>query len=155
MTARHLPYLRAFPVPQAMQFALGLGALWVGAWVYATRITHPDVLFAFSVPSFLHVLAMALLTAAFAPPTRRGALVLCAAWVAINWLFESGQHAGLAKPIYQWLQAQCGEWPACHRSALFFRNGTFDTLDLVAAAAGGVCAWLLLWSSARRTWSRA
>ena len=91
-------------------------------------------------PSFLHPLAFALLTAAVLPaasPWRYGG---CALWGAINVLFEMGQHAALKGA---WLVAvDIGAMPSA--LARYFIRGTFDTADLAAAAAGALAAAALL-----------
>ena len=87
-------------------------------------------------PSFVHPLAFALLTAAVLPagsPWRYGG---CAAWGAVDVAFELGQHAALEAT---WLDlAERGLAPV--PLARYFIHGTFDVADLVAAMAGALAA---------------
>jgi hypothetical protein len=87
-------------------------------------------------PSFVHPLAFALLTAAVLPaasPWRYGG---CAAWGAVNAAFELGQHAALKAT---WLAlTERGVVPV--PVARYFIHGTFDVADLVAAVVGAFAA---------------
>ncbi len=87
-------------------------------------------------PSFVHPLAFALLTAAVLPPTSPWRYGGCAAWGAVNVAFELGQHATLKGA---WLAAMAtGAVPS--PLARYFILGSFDGADLVAAVAGALAA---------------
>ena len=125
----------------AILAAGGFAALALGAAVYALDRPPGSVgflprafvddggrfgLLAGSLPSFLHTMAFALITAALLKPTRRAGLAACAVWAAINLAFEFSQHA------------------AFRELTGFGMYGTFDPLDLMAALLGAAAAYLLL-----------
>ncbi|MBE9556864.1 MAG: hypothetical protein IMF08_08405 [Proteobacteria bacterium] len=125
----------------AKLFILGLSALGMGVLVYALDRPAGSVAFlpagmaydsgflgplAGPLPTFLHALAFALITAAFLEPTRRARLAVCGIWVAINWLFEAAQH------------------PAFMEITGIGMPGAFDPLDLLAAPAGAAVALLIM-----------
>jgi hypothetical protein len=96
-------------------------------------------------PSFLHVLAFTLLTAAILRPrTHGGIAAIAGVWCAINVLFVICQHTLIAPRI----AASLPDWFA--RVALlenvgpYFLRGTFDYADIAAAVAGAGVAWLLV-----------
>ena len=95
-------------------------------------------------PSFVHPFAFALFTVALRPVTGAPALRICAAWWAVNVVFELGQWPAAAAGIAAALQAGFGQaWPA-RALANYFVRGTFDRVDLLAATAGAVAAaWVI------------
>ena len=87
-------------------------------------------------PSFVHALAFALLTAAVLSAGSRWRYRACAAWGAVNVAFELGQHAALKA---SWLAlTERGAVPV--PVARYFIHGTFDVADVVAAVAGAFAA---------------
>ena len=87
-------------------------------------------------PSFVHPLGFALLTAALLPGGSPWRYRGCAAWAAVDVAFEVGQHAALKAT---WLDlAERGVAPV--PLARYFIHGRFDVADLVAAAAGALAA---------------
>ena len=78
-------------------------------------------------PSFLHSLAFSLMTAAMLGPGPRNAALACAAWAAINTLFEFSQY-----PLFANLTG-------------VGMAGIFDPLDLMAALLGALAAFGITW----------
>lgn len=94
-----------------------------------------------SMPTFLHVFAFALLTVAVSrPQSRTGCVAIASGWCVVNILFEAGQHPGLAPLIDDILPASFGVVPMLDNFSPFFLNGTFDPLDILAAALGAVAS---------------
>lgn len=128
----------------AARLALASIAFAAGALLYdLARPATTTAYWSLFAPSFIHVVAMVLLIAAIQPP-RRGGVALCSGWVAVSAGFELCQHPQLAQPLATALENTCGRRFVCQRTANYFLHGTFDTLDLVAAAMGGILAWQLL-----------
>ncbi len=92
-------------------------------------------------PGFIHVYAFGLLTAAALTPTRRFALLSCAAWWAIDSLFEAGQHPAFSPAIAAALPRWFEGFPYLENTGPYFARGTFDPLDLAAIAVGAVAAY--------------
>jgi DNA-binding beta-propeller fold protein YncE len=93
-------------------------------------------------PSFVHVYAFILLTAAVAGSSNAHLLRGCAAWFLITSLFECGQHPAVSPLIAAALPAWFAHVPFLDNTAAYFRYGTFDLLDLLSIAAGTVAAHL-------------
>ena len=83
-------------------------------------------LLAGSLPTFLHTMAFALITAALLRQTRQARLAACAIWAAVNLAFEASQHA------------------AFREFTGFGMHGAFDPLDLLAALLGAVAAYIFM-----------
>ena len=94
-------------------------------------------------PEFLHVFAFILLTAAVVPGPPRP-IAICGVWLAIEALFEIGQHPGLAPAIAAALPGWLEQIPVLDRSASYFLHGTFDWGDLVAIALGVLTAYAVI-----------
>ena len=95
-------------------------------------------------PGFIHVYAFGLLTAAVLTPTRRLALLSCAAWWAIDSLFEAGQHPALSPAIAAALPTWFEAVPFLQNTGPYFTRGTFDPLDFIAIAVGAVAAYFTI-----------
>lgn len=140
--------------------AIGSFALAVGMWVYiadrdpARSVLLPEIAVLHTgprlgalglwLPSFVHVLAFSLFSAALLAPTRRWAYGACAVWLAVNAAFEMGQHEQVRGPLADALRLGLGEGPVARALANYFLRGTFDTGDLVAAALGAALAASIL-----------
>ena len=98
-----------------------------------------------SLPTFLHALALSLLTLAVIG-TRRNAVIaaVCAAWCAIEIVFEVMQHAAVGAALISGLPAALTGTHAFAWLARFVRTGTFDPLDIAAAALGSLAAYAIL-----------
>lgn len=132
--------------------AIAVAALAVGVAIYVldrppgsayllprSATLFPDISLPFGImgdwlPAFLHVFAFSLLTAALLSATRVAAAGACAAWWAIDSLFELGQHPAVSP----------------HLGAAYFVRGSFDPADLLATAVGALCAFATLTLIRRR-----
>jgi hypothetical protein len=135
-----------------MQLSAGAAVLLLGFALYS--LVRPEPIFALpapwhhpnvfpglargagSVPTFLHVLALALLSAG-AVGGRRRAWAAPAFWAAVNVVFELGQHA--------YMRARFAALPELdhwllERARSYFVSGTFDVADIVAACVGALTA---------------
>ena len=98
-------------------------------------------------PSFVHPLAFSLLTAAALPAKSTAATPrygVCAAWCAVNLLFELGQHAAVREPLAAALLDLPGRTLPARWLASYFLRGTFDVGDLIAAMLGALAAAAVL-----------
>jgi hypothetical protein len=95
-------------------------------------------------PTFFHALGFCLILALLAGAGRRAAALVCGIWFAVETAFEAGQHpvAGtwLVEHIPQWFEHV---W-LLERTGAYFNTGVFDPVDIVAAAAGAILAYLLV-----------
>ena len=95
-------------------------------------------------PSFVHPFAFALLTAAALPDRASWRYGACLGWFVVNAAFELGQLAQLATRLAEAIHAVFGSTPVGQRLTGYFTHGSFDIDDLAAAAAGALCAALVL-----------
>jgi hypothetical protein len=159
MTVREeVPFLR-----NRIQFLMGILVLVAGVVIYVTdrspdavyftrffgmhlKLSDPGVRllgqFGERLPAFFHVLSFSLMTSAFAAGGRKTYLGVCAVWFFINFGFELGQKyklaaAGITPEFFLHL-------PFFESTRAYFLCGTFDWLDIVAAAAGTAAAYLFM-----------
>jgi hypothetical protein len=97
-----------------------------------------------SLPSFAHVCAFALLTAALLDGGRRLNQVICFGWLAVNVAFELGQHPKLAMSLANAAPAWFTHVPILDRTPTYFLSGTFDPLDILFTALGALAAYIVL-----------
>ncbi len=98
--------------------------------------------FANSLPTFIHVFAFILMTSAFVASRKRGYVIVCLAWFAIDALFELGQGFGdLIIPI---IPGWFSNIPLLENTGDYFLRGRFDYIDLLSIALGSVAAYVLL-----------
>ncbi len=97
-----------------------------------------------SLPSFAHVCAFALLTAALLGGGRRLNQAVCVGWFSVNVAFELGQHARLAEPVAKAVPAWFVHVPILDQTTTYFLSGTFDPLDILFAALGALTAYVLI-----------
>jgi hypothetical protein len=97
-----------------------------------------------SLPSFVHVCAFAILTAALLEGGRRLNQWVCLGWLSVNVAFEVGQHPKLAGSIANSVPDWFAHVPILNQTPQYFLNGTFDPLDLLFATLGAVTAYLLI-----------
>jgi len=95
-------------------------------------------------PTFTHVLAFSLLSAACLGARRSTGLIACAAWLGIDAGFELAQLPALAQRIAPRIPAQFDALPLLDRSRDYFANGTFDPADLASIALGALTAAALI-----------
>lgn len=91
-------------------------------------------------PSFAHVVAFSLLTAAAWPRHGRPRYEACALWWLLDVAFELGQRREAAGPIAEAVHRVLGEGPAATALARYFVLGRFDAADIVATTAGAIAA---------------
>lgn len=95
-------------------------------------------------PGLLHVYAFILFTVALAVPRGRRIMGVCAAWFAIDALFECGQHPAIAPK----LAALTPDWfqgiPVLENTASFFARGVFDPVDILFIALGAIAACITI-----------
>lgn len=91
-------------------------------------------------PSFLHVFAFSLLTAATLPHSPAAAAGSCVLWWGIGLGFEVLQHPAIARPF----AAALDGLPGFRTLARFALQGRFDPADIAALSAGACAAAALL-----------
>jgi hypothetical protein len=149
-------------VVNARQAAIGGVALAAGVAVYivarpagsvaflprflSTPVTLPRFLgdIAGPLPTLAHSFAFCLFSAAVLPSRRIHASAICAGWFGIEAAFEIGQH----HRVSAWLVPRVPAWFdhvwLLANTRPYFAHGTFDWLDLAAAAAGAALAFLII-----------
>ena len=152
-----------------VQILIGVTALLLGSLVYLIDRTPDQTYFVYSapvgislhnifpalfgaignsLPAFIHVFSFSLITAGLLSCRERGCDIVCLSWLFVDFAFELGQkYSALPlKIIPGWFNGI----PFLENSADYFRCGTFDMLDLVAIALGGVVAYLILTITSNR-----
>jgi hypothetical protein len=95
-------------------------------------------------PDFLHVFGFSVVTGSLLEPGLRRYLAACGTWALIDVAFETGQHPVVAAWIEASLPPQNSRNSISVWTVEYFRNGTFDPLDILAILAGAAAAlWLL------------
>jgi hypothetical protein len=101
-----------------------------------------------NLPSFIHVFSFTLITAGILKCGRVGCLIVCSGWILINSAFEFGQK------FNDWAASLVPDWFAgilfLENTRDYFLRGTFDYLDLAAAAMGAITAYVTLWGTTYR-----
>lgn len=95
-----------------------------------------------SLPAFLHVYALALLTVVVLGVTRVRAAWAATAWCAIDLVFELAQWQPLGEWLAGILPAWFGQVPVLDHLGAFLIRGSFDQSDLLATLIGAVTAYL-------------
>ncbi len=143
-------------------FSVALGIFFLGALVYLFDRSAADIYFipewwqfadgtpslfgtlGGSLPSFAHTYCFILLFSALLSPWSIAPWTICIGWCAIEAFCELAQTDVLASRILPALPEWFADWPILANVPLYFANGRFDPLDLVAIGLGGVAAWLTL-----------
>ena len=94
-------------------------------------------------PTFLHPLVFILITAAVLRPWPRWLPTICAAWFAIECLFELGEMAPFSERIAATVPLWFDGVPVLQNTADYFTHGTFDPLDILSIGIGTVIAYPL------------
>lgn len=95
-------------------------------------------------PSLLHPFAFSLFGAAACPANTAPPYWICVAWFSTNALFEIAQHPGANAAVAEAITDILGPIWLTHMLSNYVLHGTFDVLDLVAAAAGALAAAAVL-----------
>ena len=95
-------------------------------------------------PTFVHSLAMILITAAVFRPWANLLPAIVIGWVAVECLFEVGQISPLDAHVAAALPAWFGDVPVLEASADYFINGTYDPLDVFSIGLGAVTAYWIV-----------
>jgi hypothetical protein len=125
----------------------GVLALAAGVLFYACVRAAPPLTpapWGGSLPTFLHSVGFVLLALAVTAPWRRLAPWVCAGWLVVEAAFELLQVDAIAGAVRS---AGLTSGPNWLRA---FFAGTFDPLDLCAAAAGVILAFLIATRTAAR-----
>jgi hypothetical protein len=97
-----------------------------------------------NLPTFIHVFSFSLLTAGLLACKKRGCQIVILSWLITECAFELGQKFVRISPdVFNGV-------PVLENTGSFFVNGTFDSLDLVAATAGAAAAYLFLVRTMKR-----
>ncbi|MGB3428508.1 MAG: hypothetical protein WBA53_10085 [Burkholderiaceae bacterium] len=95
-------------------------------------------------PSFTHVFAFALLTAATARPSIAPPYWACMLWWAIDVAFEVAQSPAWKEPVIDSARRWLGDGWLTSLVTRYVERGTFDPGDLVAVTAGSLAAAAML-----------
>ena len=95
-------------------------------------------------PSFTHVFAFALLTAATARPSIAPPYWACMLWWAIDVAFEVAQSPAWKEPVIDSARRWLGDGWLTSLFTRYVERGTFDPGDLVAVTAGSLAAAAML-----------
>ena len=95
-------------------------------------------------PTFVHSLAMILVTAAVLRPWTNLLPAIVIGWVTVECLFEIGQISPLDAHVAAALPAWFDGLPVLEASADYFISGTCDPLDLLSIGLGAVTAYWIV-----------
>ena len=95
-------------------------------------------------PTFVHPLAMILLTAAVLRPWPQLLPAIALGWFTVECCFELGQLPPLDAHIAATLPAWFGGVPVLEASADYFLHGTCDPLDVLSIGLGAAAAYWIV-----------
>jgi hypothetical protein len=95
-------------------------------------------------PTFVHSLAMILVTAAVLRPWSNLLPAIVIGWVAVECLFEIGQISPFDAHVAAVLPAWFDDVPVLEASADYFLNGTCDPLDFLSIGLGAAAAYWIV-----------
>ena len=98
-------------------------------------------------PAFIHVFSLSLITAGILGCAKRGYVVICSSWLAIDIAFELGQK------FDSWASSLIPDFsgiPFLEASKDFFISGTFDYYDIVAMVLGAIAACIIMFNTMPR-----
>ena len=102
-----------------------------------------------SLPTFAHVFAFCLLTAALLAVGTEAAITVCLGWFLVDVAFELGQHSALAPALSTLIPPWFAHLLILNQTDSYFLDGTFDPLDLLAIALGALAAYVVIQRTAR------
>jgi hypothetical protein len=94
-------------------------------------------------PTFSHVFALSLLTAACFGGGSRAGLWACLTWLGIDAAFEVGQHPEIAEHIVPIIPGKFESMPVLGYAKSYFLSGTFDVWDVLSIVVGAIAAFIL------------
>lgn len=97
-----------------------------------------------SLPSFLHVIAMTLMTYAVLGVGKSRVLLATSSWIIVDSLFEIAQYHALSSRLILWIPDWFQTIPVLDNLRPHLQRGTFDPIDLLAIVCGGVSAWYVI-----------
>ena len=152
-----------------VQFFVGLTALLLGSLVYLVDRSPDHTYFVYNsgfnislydtlpnifgaignnLPAFIHVFSFILITAGLISCHKTGFLIICLSWFAIDCAFELGQRHST------WASSMIPDWfahiPFLENTKNYFLLGTFDFIDLAAAAISAAIAYFILIATMKR-----
>jgi hypothetical protein len=95
-----------------------------------------------SLPTFIHALAFSLMTASFIAKCKKGYVIVCLSWFAVDALFEISQ--GLDNIMIQFVPDWFSGFLFLENTRNYFLHGRFDYFDLLSIALGSLTAYILL-----------
>lgn len=157
--------MRYHPVARAtrrFQLALACAMLGIGSLVYVLgRPAQSTMLFGAvaagnrlpelvgpataSLPTFAHAFSLSVITALWLGTSKRARVTACLLWLAIDSVFEVGQHASIAARIVALMPDQLDLIGA------YFATSTFDVGDLISIGIGCSCAYFITARGTRGT----
>ncbi len=97
-----------------------------------------------NLPACAQVLAFSLLTVTLLGSGKRTAITICSGWMAINAVFELGQHPALAPTLATLSPPWLFPIPIPDKTQGHLLHGTFDPGDLLAIALGGLAVYVAI-----------
>lgn len=143
--------------PETVQIVIALFVLSIGVLVYLldrqpgsvyfipewfSLTGNPGSIFGYignHLPTFIHVYVFILLTVSTTAVSVSHACIL---WFVIDSLLEIAQLTTVANWIAENIPAWFAGIPFFENTASYFKNGTFDVLDIVSIVLGTVAAYL-------------
>lgn len=150
------------------QVSVALIALILGILIYATTRSSQQVFFLqylpeldlnipfqmssiiYSLPSFLHIYAFILLTAAVAQKQIHHVRYICLFWLVVEVLFEFGQQHDIAIAFSNHISGWFSHYVWLETIPNYFLHGTFDPLDIMCLVLGMFAAFATLMKKSTR-----
>jgi hypothetical protein len=115
----------------------------LGIYSHPKNIFPPIILtIGYILPSFIHVFAFILMTASLIAGQKKGYLIICLTWFAIDVSFEVSQ--GLDNILIPIIPKWFSHIFLLENMRDYLLYGSFDYLDLLSIAVGSVTAYLFL-----------
>jgi hypothetical protein len=96
------------------------------------------------IPTFVHTLALILVTAAVLRPWPQLLPTIAFGWIAVECLFEVGQLSPLDAHVAAAIPAWFNDMPVLEASSDYFINGTCDPLDVLSIGLGAAAAYWIV-----------
>ncbi len=147
---------------QWLRFTLGIIALIIGSLVYLVdrpadvSYLIPESLSLFDngislfgeigryLPTFSHVFAFILITAALSPAKHSSYLSICGVWLVIDCLFELAQHATVSQHILSSMPTITADTSFLNHALNYLQNGRYDPVDMLSIITGVIAAYGIL-----------